>query len=81
VPGLPQAARETLAGAAAVAGQVSGSLRGPLMEAASAAFVSGLRATSITAAVIMAVIAVPAAVLLRHVRADGDGPAQQQRRR
>ncbi|MFI7454207.1 MFS transporter [Nonomuraea sp. NPDC049714] len=81
LPGLPQAARETLAGAAAVAGQVSGSLRGPLMEAASAAFVSGLRATSITAAVIMALIAVPAAVLLRHVRADADGPAQQQRRR
>ncbi len=43
-PELAQTARETLAGAAAVAEQISGSLGGPLLEAASAAFVSGLRA-------------------------------------
>jgi MFS transporter, DHA2 family, multidrug resistance protein len=68
--GVPAAALEGLAGAVAAAGHLSEEVRGPLLSAASQAFVSGLRATSITAAAVMALAAVPAAVLLRHVRPD-----------
>ncbi|WP_049573061.1 MFS transporter [Nonomuraea sp. SBT364] len=74
LPGLPGAARETLAGAVAAAEQLSEGMRGALLSAASEAFVSGLRVTSITAAVVMALAAVPAALLLRHVRPDGARP-------
>jgi DHA2 family multidrug resistance protein-like MFS transporter len=63
-PGAPQAARDTLGGAAAVAGEVPGGAA--LLSAAQQAFVSGLQFTSVVAAVIAAGVAVLAAVALRE---------------
>ncbi|GAA0252931.1 MFS transporter [Saccharothrix mutabilis subsp. mutabilis] len=61
------AARDSLDGAVAVAGRVSGDLGGQVLETARAAFTSGLNTGALIAAVIAAVGAVLAATLLRHV--------------
>jgi len=74
VGGLPVSARETLAGAVAAARQAPAQLREPLLDAAFAAFVSGLRVTCLTAAAVLACAAVLAAVLLRHVRPEAPSP-------
>ena len=63
-PGAPEAARDTLGGAVAVAGQVPGGAE--LLTVAQQSFVAGLQLTSVIAAVIAAAIAVVAAVALRE---------------
>lgn len=75
VPGEPAAsARETLAGAVAAAAQAPPYLREPMLEAAFAAFVSGLRVTCLVAAAVLACAAVLAAVLLRKARPGAPSP-------
>ena len=64
VPGAPEAARDTLGWAVAVAGQVPGGAE--LLSVAQQAFVAGLQLTSLVAAGIAAAIAVVAAVALRE---------------
>ncbi|AJT67272.1 hypothetical protein T261_5655 [Streptomyces lydicus] len=70
--GLPaaaaDAARETLAGAAAVAGQLPGRAGAALLTAARAAFVDGMHAAVLGAAGVMVCAAVLAVALLRRVR-------------
>jgi DHA2 family multidrug resistance protein-like MFS transporter len=63
-PGAPEAARDTLGGAVAVAGRVPGGAE--LLTVAQQSFVAGLQLTSLVAAVIAAVIAVVAGVALRE---------------
>ena len=63
-PGAPEAARDTLGGAVAVAGQVPGGAE--LLTVAQQSFVAGLQLTSVIAAGIAAAIAVVAAVALRE---------------
>jgi DHA2 family multidrug resistance protein-like MFS transporter len=63
-PGAPEAARDTLGGAVAVAGQVPGGAE--LLTVAQGSFVAGLQLTSVIAAGIAAAIAVVAAVALRE---------------
>lgn len=63
-PGAPEAARDTLGGAVAVAGEVPGGAG--LLSVAQESFVAGLQLTSLVAAVIAAAIAVVAAVALRE---------------
>ncbi|MFG2532400.1 MFS transporter [Streptomyces sp. NPDC048516] len=74
-PGLPVdaagAARETLAGAVAVAGQLPGRAGEMLLTAARAAFTDGLRTAVLGAAGVMAVAAVLALALLRGLRTAG----------
>ncbi|MEJ2859155.1 MULTISPECIES: MFS transporter [unclassified Saccharothrix] len=65
------AARDSLDGAVAVAGRVSGELGGPVLETARAAFTSGLNTGALIAAVVAAVGAVLAATRLRHVPPTG----------
>jgi DHA2 family multidrug resistance protein-like MFS transporter len=72
-PGLPaevaEPVRETLAGAVVMAERLP-ELRESLLEAATAAFVSGLRVATVSAAAVLVCAAVLAGVLLRHVRPD-----------
>ncbi|WP_328386992.1 MFS transporter [Streptomyces sp. NBC_00400] len=73
--GLPanaaDVARETLAGAAAVAGQLPGRTGEMLLTAARAAFTDGLRTAVLGAAGVMVVAAVLALTLLRGLRTAG----------
>ncbi|MFF8787098.1 MFS transporter [Streptomyces sp. NPDC015125] len=74
-PGLPAdaagAARETLAGAAAVAGELPGRAGEMLLTAARAAFADGLQTAVLGAAGVMVFAAVPALTLLRGLRTQG----------
>ncbi|MEU0162720.1 MFS transporter [Streptomyces sp. NPDC006261] len=65
-------ARDTLAGADTVAGELGGPAGTELLDAAREAFTSGLNLASGIAAVIVAGLAIAAIVLLRHVPAGGD---------
>ncbi|MFJ9113453.1 MFS transporter [Streptomyces sp. NPDC102283] len=69
------AARDTLAGADAVAGELSASLASDVLEPAREAFTSGLNLASGIAGVIVAIVAVASMVLLRHVPAGKDAEA------
>ncbi|GAA2075065.1 MFS transporter [Actinomadura alba] len=78
-PGLPpeasHAARETLAGADAVAAQLPGPAGDTLLDAARHAFTQGMSVASATGAVLMVATAIAAVILLRHVptaQHDGD---------
>jgi DHA2 family multidrug resistance protein-like MFS transporter len=64
------AARDTLGGAVEVAKHLPEQLGGPLLQAAQDAFAEGMRLAATAGAVIMAVTAVLAAIMLRHLRAD-----------
>jgi DHA2 family multidrug resistance protein-like MFS transporter len=59
--------RETLGGAVAAAGQLSGPLGLTLLDAAYNAFVSGLQLISLIGAVVMISLALLTLTLLRHV--------------
>ncbi|MFG2094388.1 MFS transporter [Streptomyces sp. NPDC048612] len=67
------AARETLAGAAAVAAELPGRAGEALLTAARSAFTDGFQSAALTAASVMACAAVLAPVLLRGVRTTGAG--------
>jgi DHA2 family multidrug resistance protein-like MFS transporter len=62
------AARDTLGGALAAAGQLSPELGAALLDTARGAFTRGLHVTAITSALIVIGMAVLVVVLLRHVR-------------
>ena len=62
------AARDTLGGALAAAGQLSRELGAALLDTAREAFTRGLQVTAITSACIVVGMAVLVVVLLRHVR-------------
>jgi DHA2 family multidrug resistance protein-like MFS transporter len=64
------AARDTLGAAVGVAGELSGATGTAILDAARDAFVLGMHATSLIAAVIAAAIAVLAVVLLRNISTD-----------
>ncbi|MGG7573939.1 MFS transporter [Streptomyces sirii] len=66
--GAADAARETLAGAAAVAGELPGRAGGALLAAARTAFTDGLQTAVLCAAGVMACAAVLSLVLLRGLR-------------
>ena len=71
VPGaVADAARQTLGAAEAVAGALPGDAGRALVGVAEAAFVSGLQATALVAAAILAATAAVVAVLLRDVPAE-----------
>jgi len=65
LPGVPDAARETLGGALAVAGQLSGEAGQTLVHSARAAFTSGMHGAAVAAAVVMAVAAALTPAILR----------------
>ncbi|MDN3351019.1 MFS transporter [Actinomadura sp. DC4] len=62
-------ARDSLAGAVAVAGRVPARLGAPLLDSARAAFMSGMQAAAVISAVLLVVVAVVVATLLRHTGA------------
>jgi DHA2 family multidrug resistance protein-like MFS transporter len=66
------AARDTLGGALAAAGQLPDQLGGTLLGAAREAFTRGLQATAAISAVVALAIAILAAALLRDVRAGAE---------
>jgi hypothetical protein len=68
-PQAAEAARDTLGGAVAVAGQLSDRLGAPLLEAARQAFTSGLQVVFAVSAAVAVGIAILVAVLLRGVDA------------
>ncbi|MFF4606199.1 MFS transporter [Streptomyces sp. NPDC001339] len=75
--GVADAARETLAGAAAVAGRLPGRAGEELLTAARAAFTDGLQTAVLGAAGVMLAAAVLAVTLLRGLRTKGiDGGAR-----
>jgi DHA2 family multidrug resistance protein-like MFS transporter len=67
-PEAAEAARDTLGGAVAAAGQLPDRLGAPLLDAAREAFVHGLHVTALISAVIAMSLAILVTVLLRHVR-------------
>ncbi|GAA3925102.1 MFS transporter [Actinoplanes auranticolor] len=67
-----EATRDTLGGAVDVAKHLPEQLSGPLLQAAQEAFTEGMRLAAAAGTVLMAVIAVLAAVMLRHLRPDTD---------
>ncbi|QZY20486.1 MFS transporter [Streptomyces decoyicus] len=69
--GAAAAARETLAGAAAVAGDLPGRAGEALLTAARAAFTAGMQTAVLVAAGVMACAAVAALTLLRGLRTTG----------
>ncbi|MEU9122337.1 MFS transporter [Streptomyces sp. NPDC048506] len=74
--GTADAVRETLAGAAAVAGHLPGRVGGALLTAARSAFMDGLQTAVLGAAGVMVLGAVLAVALLRGLRttgAEGEG--------
>jgi DHA2 family multidrug resistance protein-like MFS transporter len=73
---LAEAAEDTLGGAAHVAAQLPEAAGTALIDAANAAFVSGLQLTSVVAAVIAAGLAVLAAVALRETAAPEEPAAK-----
>ncbi|WP_329394359.1 MFS transporter [Streptomyces lydicus] len=73
--GAADAARETLAGAAAVAGELPGRAGEALLAAARTAFTDGLQTAVLVAAGVMALAAALAIALLRGLRTtEGEGP-------
>ncbi|MFF8897282.1 MFS transporter [Streptomyces lydicus] len=73
--GAADAARETLAGAAAVAGELPGRAGEVLLAAARTAFTDGLQTAVLVAAGVMALAAALAIALLRGLRTtEGEGP-------
>jgi MFS transporter, DHA2 family, multidrug resistance protein len=68
-PEASQAARDTLGGAVAAAGQLPDQLSQALLAAAREAFTLGLHLTAAISAAVMAATAILTAVLLRHARA------------
>jgi DHA2 family multidrug resistance protein-like MFS transporter len=74
--GAADAARETLGGAAAAAGQLPTQLGAALLDAAQAAFVQGLHVSVGIGAVVVAALAVFVALSLREVPASG-APAEE----
>ncbi|MFI1434570.1 MFS transporter [Streptomyces lydicus] len=73
--GAADAARETLAGAAAVAGELPGRAGEALLAAARIAFTDGLQTAVLVAAGVMALAAALAIALLRGLRTtEGEGP-------
>lgn len=75
------AARDTLGGAVAAAGQLDGQLGAELLEAARQAFTQGLRLTAGISVIVAIGVAVLGAVLLRNVPArseDQDGVNQEE---
>ncbi|MBK8902700.1 MAG: MFS transporter [Anaerolineaceae bacterium] len=70
---MAHAVRETLGGAVAAAGQLSGPLGSALLDAAYNAFVSGLQVISLIGAVIMIGLAALTLTLLRHVAIGSEG--------
>lgn len=71
-PESADAARETLGGAVAVAGQLSGELGAELLDAAREAFVQALHSASLTSAALAAGAALMVLTLLRHREAGID---------
>lgn len=67
--GSARAAKDTLAGASAVADHLPGPLRASLLDAAGEAFTRGLHVTSVLSAVVLALGAGVTMISLRHVRA------------
>ncbi|MER7788944.1 MFS transporter [Streptomyces sp. NPDC097640] len=71
--GLPSealdAARETLGGATAVAGRLTGPAGDELLGAAREAFTHGMRVASVAGVLVLVAAAVVAALALRHIRA------------
>ncbi|NYV74938.1 MFS transporter [Streptomyces sp. UH6] len=70
----PEAARETLGGALAVAAELPGHAGESLALAARAAFTDGMHAAGLTGAVVLAVAAVVAATALRRIRVKSPAP-------
>jgi len=79
-PGVPpesvEAARDTLGGAVAAAGELPDPLAAELLDAAREAFTQGLQLTAITSAAIVVGMAILAVSLLRNVRAGSEPEAQ-----
>jgi MFS transporter, DHA2 family, multidrug resistance protein len=76
-PGAADAARESLAGAVAVAESLPGPVRDALLDSSRAAYTSGLHAVALVSAVVMAGVAVLIAVMLRRVpRIGANGAAE-----
>jgi len=69
---MAHAVRETLGGAVAAAGQLSGPLGPALLNAAYNAFVSGLQLISLIGAVVMIGLAALTVTMLRHVEIAGE---------
>jgi MFS transporter, DHA2 family, multidrug resistance protein len=79
IPGgkATEAARNTLGGAVAAAGQLPTHLGAALLDSAREAFITGLHTVAGLSAAIVAVLAVFAFILLRRVRLSGEtGPTQ-----
>ncbi|MFH9420692.1 MFS transporter [Streptomyces sp. NPDC017529] len=74
--GLADTVRETLAGAAAVAGELPGRAGEALLAAARTAFTHGMHAAASAAAVVMVLGAVLAAALLKGVRTQPPAPEE-----
>lgn len=75
-PAAAEAARDTLGGAVAVAGQLPNQLGAQLLDTARAAFTHGLQMTAAVSVVITIGAAILAAVLLRDVRPNSE-PEEQ----
>jgi len=69
--GVPGEARDSLAGATAVAGRLPARLGEPLLSSAREAFTSGMHVVAVVSAVCLVVVAVVVATLLRHVGVSG----------
>ena len=69
---MAHAVRETLGGAVAAAGQLSGPLGSALFAAAANAFVSGLQLISLIGAVVMIGLALLTVTMLRHIEIGGE---------
>jgi len=78
-PEAAAAARDTLGGALAAAGQLSHQLRAALLATARNAFTHGLQVTATTSAIIVMGMVVLVMVLLRHVRSPSE-PERRSRR-
>jgi DHA2 family multidrug resistance protein-like MFS transporter len=75
-PEAAEAARATLGGAVAAAGQLPDRLGAPLLDAAREAFVHGLQVTAVISAVIAMSLAILVTVLLRQVRTGSESETQ-----
>jgi DHA2 family multidrug resistance protein-like MFS transporter len=75
-PEAAEAARDTLGGALAVAGQLPGQIGAALLEAAHQAFVQGLRLTALIGAVVMVGLAILTATMLWNVQTHSEPESQ-----
>ncbi|MFN8419291.1 MAG: hypothetical protein U0528_08620 [Anaerolineae bacterium] len=73
---LVQSARDTLGGAAVVAGQLSDQLGTALLQVARESFVDGLHLTSTIGTIGFTVLAILVAILLRHISAHSEAQEQ-----